>query len=176
MFPHWIISGRLPYASSVFSGDLLAILPAIAHILRLLETEFVIYSDSQSSLRSISNPFCHHPLVREIHRWLRILSDRGKTVHFCWVSGYVGIADYEKVDLEAVAAATTHNCIAPTRLHTRDYYSHFSPVHCFDVSGSQSKILFLLGVTPVDRIGSMRSFCHGYSLDGWRTNICYEVI
>ena len=69
-------------------------------------------------LSSIGNPFCHHALVREIHRWLRTLRERARTVHFCWVPGHGVVAASEKADLEAAAGATNHNHIAPTRLPT----------------------------------------------------------
>ena len=119
VFPHKVISDRLPSASSVFAAELWAVLPVVALMLRLFGTEFVVYSDPQNALRSIGHPFCHHPFVREIHRWLRTLRERGKALHFCWVPGTVGVTGNGK-------AATTHNRIAPTRLLARDYYSHFS--------------------------------------------------
>ena len=83
VFPHRVIFGRLLSAYSVFTSELRSILPAIACMFRLPESEFVIYSDSQRVLCSIGNPFCHHPLIRGTHRWLRSLRDRGKTAHFC---------------------------------------------------------------------------------------------
>ena len=119
VFPHKVISDRLPSVSSVFAAELWAVLPVVALMLRLFGTEFVVYSDPQNALRSIGHPFCHHPFVQEIHRWLRTLRDRGKALHFCWVPGTVGVTGNGK-------AATTHNRIAPTRLLARDYYSHFS--------------------------------------------------
>ena len=93
-------------------------------MLRLPESEFVIYS--QRALCSIGNPFCHHPLIRGIHRWLRSLRDRGKTAHFCWAPSHDNIAGNEEADLEIVAPANTHRYIGPTFLPERDYYSHFS--------------------------------------------------
>ena len=128
VFPNKTISGKLPPAASVFTAELRAILPAITYMLRLPQRNFIVYSDSQSALQSICNSFSLHPIVREIHRWLRVLGDAGKQVTFCWVPGHVGVPGNEEADRQAVAAANTHVYIAPIPLPTRDYYAHYSSV------------------------------------------------
>ena len=125
VLPHRTISGRLPAASSVFTAELRAILPAVTFLIRLPQQEFIVYSDSQSALQSICNSFCLHPVVREIHRWLRVLHNRGKSVTFCWVPGHVGVAGNEQAD-RAAAAAVDNEFVSPVSLPARDYYAHFS--------------------------------------------------
>ena len=66
-----------------------------------------------------------HPVVREIHRWLRVLHNRGKSVTFCWVPGHVGVAGSEQAD--RAAATTVDNEFASlVSLASQDYYAHFS--------------------------------------------------
>ena len=181
VFPDRIISGRLPSASSAFTSELTAILIAIPQMFWFPE-EYAIYSDSRSVLCSISNPFCHHPLVIDIYRWLRPLRDRAMTVHFCWVPGYVGIPGDEKADLEAVDAASTHTTllllaflpgiIIPISQQRSDTRGSHHGRTLEQTNWEQSKNLFLH--PPVVRIVSMKTFCQVYALDkhGWRTNIC----
>ena len=102
--PHRTISGKLPAASSVFTVELRAILPAVAFLIRLPRQDFIVYSDSQSALQSICNSFSLHPVVREINRWLRVLHNGGKSVTFCWVPGHVGVAENEQADRASAAA------------------------------------------------------------------------
>ena len=127
VFPGKTISGKLPHASSVFTAELRAILPAVTYMLRLPQKEYVIYSDSQSAIRAISNPFTLHPIIREIHRWIRLLQSDNKTVTFCWVPGHVGVPGNEEADRHAVAA-TNQTYVAPVKLPTKDYYAHFTSV------------------------------------------------
>ena len=75
VLPHRTISGKLPAASSVFTAELRAILPAITFLIRLPQQGFIVYSDSLSVLQSIRDYFSLHPVVCEIHKWLHVLHD-----------------------------------------------------------------------------------------------------
>ena len=117
------ISGKLPAASSVIVL-LRAILPAVTFLIRLPHQEFV-YSNSQRALQSICSLFCLHIVVREIHRWLRVMHNRCKSVTFCCVPGHVGVAGNEQAD-RADAAAVDNEFVSPVSFPARDYYAHFS--------------------------------------------------
>ena len=127
ILPTRILTGRLRYEASVFSAELLAILPALAYyILCMSSTEYFFYSDSKSVIQSICNPFSTHPVVREVHRWLRMLHDSGKTITFCWVPGHVGVEGNETADREAAAVIEPTTFIPPVPLPFRDYFSSFA--------------------------------------------------
>ena len=126
VLPSRVLSARLPAAASVFSAELRAVLPALAFILRDSSPNYVLYSDSRSALQAICNPFSVHPIVREIHTWLRMLHDREKHMTFCWVPAHVGIPGNETADKEAAAAVRTQAHVAPIRLPFRDYFAYFA--------------------------------------------------
>ena len=126
MFSARTLSGRLPPAASIFTAELRAILSAATYMLRLQSHTLVLYSDSKSALQSICDPFSHHPLVGEIHRWLRMLYSRNKHITFCWVPAHVGVAGNEAADREAQAVVRRTNHVAPIRLPYRDFYPYFA--------------------------------------------------
>ena len=101
-----------------------AILPAVTFLIRLPHQEFV-YSNSQRALQSICSLFCLDIVVREIHRWLRVMHNRCKSVTFCCVPGHVGVAGNEQAD-RADAAAVDNEFVSPVSFPARDYYAHFS--------------------------------------------------
>ena len=53
--------------------------------------QFVIYSDSKSSIQAIQQINSTHPIVAKILRTLVRLAKK-KTVKFCWVPSHVGVA------------------------------------------------------------------------------------
>ena len=126
LFHDRTLSGRLPPAASIFTAELRAILPAVAYMMRLHTHTFVLYSDSKSALQSICNPFSPHPLVREVHRWLRMLYSRGNQLTFCWVPAHVGVAGNEAADREAQAVVQRTNHVTPVPLPYRDFYPYFA--------------------------------------------------
>ena len=55
VFPNQIIKRHLPYDASIFTAELMAILTSLKQILILRGPSFVIASDSQSALKSITS-------------------------------------------------------------------------------------------------------------------------
>ena len=83
----------------------------------------MIHSDSRSALTSITDPFSRHPFIAEIHLWLNLLKNQGKTVRFCWVPSHVGVAGNEAADAAATAAPLSNLAIPDRPLPCKDYYS-----------------------------------------------------
>ena len=91
---------------SILTAELYALLQALKFIkLNLTDKEFLICSDSLSSLQAIDALYSPHTLVQEIHSLLASLSSRDVTVVFCWVPGHVGIQGNELADRAAKAAS-----------------------------------------------------------------------
>ena len=86
----------------------------------------MFYPDSKSAIQSICNPFSTHPVVREVHRWLRWLHNSGKTIAFCSVPGHVGVEGNKTSDREAAAVIEPTTFIPPVPLPFRDYFSSFA--------------------------------------------------
>ena len=107
-----VLKRKLPQNTSVFTAELLAVLFAIRYIFNLdsFKKSYVIFTDSQSVLSSLSGMFHSHPLTQEIKDWLVLLHTRRKSkVEFCWVPSHVGISGNERADSAAKdAASLTH--------------------------------------------------------------------
>ena len=112
----------LPPSASIFSAELYGILTALAHTPKYDSRQFVVFSDSCSALEAICNCFSAHPVVREIHRWIRILARSGKTVKLCWVPGHVGIDGNEQADTYARSLTSGSNPATARPLPAKDFY------------------------------------------------------
>ena len=98
----------LPKESSIFSAELYA----IEMVINVIKTDpsnenpFVIFSDSSSSLRALSNPCYEHPLTRRIlHQIEDIRCNENKIIKMCWVPSHVGIRGNEAADKAANSTA-----------------------------------------------------------------------
>jgi ribonuclease HI len=100
-------SYKLQEAFSIFSAELLAIFKALEYIEERMSGNFIIYTDSLSSLKSLSSADRHsHPLTFKILTLLDKLSLKGFSVLFCWVPSHVGIRGNELADKAAKSALT----------------------------------------------------------------------
>ena len=113
---------KLPSMTSIFSAELLAVLHALMMLLRCSDSNFVVFSDSLSALQSICDIFSRHPLVQEIHVFLRLLHNKNITVGFCWVPSHVDIEGNMRADERARDAALRGTHITDQCLPMKDYY------------------------------------------------------
>jgi len=88
---------RLPNTASIFVADLYALVLAI-DVVRRSKENFVISSDSMSSLQAISGFKFELDLVQRIIKDYSALSKSGKTIVLCRIPGHVGISGNEKAD------------------------------------------------------------------------------
>ena len=104
-----IYQSKLPSTASVYTAELTAISSALRLISEREENEYVIYTDSYSSIRAIQqfNPF--HPILQKIQEWLFKLHIKYKKIHFCWIPSHVGIQQNETVDKAAKEASLAAN-------------------------------------------------------------------
>ena len=91
---------RLPDNCSIYTAELTAILMALQFIERSHLRQFMICSDSMSSLQALKNKLIDHPLVSSILLRCYHLESIYDIV-FCWTPGHVGIAGNEQADMVA---------------------------------------------------------------------------
>ncbi|XP_049945205.1 uncharacterized protein LOC126427073 [Schistocerca serialis cubense] len=97
---------RLPDQCSVYTAELYAVLQAVHYIRRHQRIQYVICSDSLSSLLSLQALYPVHPLVHRIQDCLRLLHLGGVSVAFLWLPGHAGICGNEAADIAAKAAVS----------------------------------------------------------------------
>lgn len=116
---------RLSEICSIFSAELLAIYHVLALLINNENNNFTIYSDSLSAVQAICDKFSNHPIVIDIHIYLRILHRKNKIVSFCWVPAHVGIEGNEIVDQKAQESTQLRTPIAEHQLPAKDFYPFF---------------------------------------------------
>ncbi|KAL4122214.1 hypothetical protein QTP88_014586 [Uroleucon formosanum] len=84
--------------------EALAILMAIETILQEAHSNFIILSDSLSTIRSLQNLFNPGDIASKILNNLTIASGLGKNIAIMWIPGHSGIIDNELADKHASTA------------------------------------------------------------------------
>jgi ribonuclease HI len=115
-------SASLPFLTSIFSAELIAIILALKLIRFLPEDHITIYSDSFSALQAIRSFNPRHPYVKEIQQWLyKTHNFYKKYISFCWSPGHVGIGGNERAD--CVAKQCSSHTVLPYNIFFRDLTS-----------------------------------------------------
>ena len=92
--------------SSIYSAELRAIELALNHISNSRHNNFVVFSDSKSSLQALQNLWSNHPLVCRVLNLHSLLCRLNKNIVFCWLPSHVGIRGNEAADRAAKEALT----------------------------------------------------------------------
>jgi ribonuclease HI len=87
--------------NSIFSAELRAIELALNHIQNSRHYNYIIFSDSKSSLQALQNLWSHHPLVCRVLDAHTELCHANKNIIFCWIPSHVGIRGNEAADRAA---------------------------------------------------------------------------
>ena len=101
-----VFCAKLSDHASVFTAEMHAINKALSIVNSSPYSDFVIYTDSLSSVNAIKRLNSFHPLIQKAQEWLFRIATKHKTIKFCWVPSHVGISGNEKADSEARVAAT----------------------------------------------------------------------
>jgi ribonuclease HI len=113
---------------SVFTAELTAICKALEYVELHSRRNFIIYTDSLSSLQSLtSTDHTSHPIVFRILSLLDKLSSLGFSILFCWVPSHVGITGNERVDKAAKSAKNTISSPSPY-CDIKKYVNHLMDV------------------------------------------------
>ena len=108
-------SVRLPNSISIFRAELYALVLAIDVVRRSREQNFIIVSDSKSSLEAIEVD-----LVQKFTKEYTLLSSNGKNILLCWIPSHTGIRGNEKADTAAKAALSLS--VTPMKLPASEIF------------------------------------------------------
>lgn len=97
---------KLPPIASVYTAELMAISKALDYCGNKQKNDYIICTDSLSSIDSLENVFSDDPLVQEILAKRDALRKAGKKTIIVWTPGHIGINGNEKADKAAKEAAT----------------------------------------------------------------------
>jgi len=101
--PNSVKTVRLPDNASIFTAELHALDMALGIIRRTRNKDYVVYSDSLSSLQAIDSCKVENPLIFKILKDHSQLINSGKSITFCWIPSHVGIRGNENADTAAKA-------------------------------------------------------------------------
>ncbi|XP_060864378.1 uncharacterized protein LOC132940688 [Metopolophium dirhodum] len=111
IFPNKIFLHKLPPYCSIFTAEALAILMAIETILQEAHSNFIILSDSLSTIRSLQNPFNPGDIASKILNNLTLASGLGKNIVIMWIPGHSGIIGNEVADEHASTAINNKDTV-----------------------------------------------------------------
>jgi len=95
---------QLPGTASFFRAELYALLLAIDVVRRSKKKNFVIFSDSMSSLQSIYGFNLDSDLVQKFLKNYTVLEKNGNNIILCWIPSHMEILGNEKADAAAKSA------------------------------------------------------------------------
>lgn len=106
---NYTLSCRISDNASIFNAELVAIYKALEHILYCNENNYIIFTDSMSSIQALQDIFSDNPIVIRIHDIILSLYP-DKLIKFCWIPSHSGISGNEKAD-ELANKARENNTI-----------------------------------------------------------------
>ena len=104
-------------------------LHSLSLIRRSKEKNFIIFSDSMSSLEAISGFKLEIDIVKNIIKDYTRLANSGKRIILCWIPSHVNIRGNERADTAAKSALSLP--ITNMKLPARELLPHVSNF-CFD--------------------------------------------
>ena len=113
--------GALPEEASIHTAEMTAIKTALGEIKKREGNNWVIYTDSQSSIQAIESNKENHLILNQIYDILADLQDQEKQITLCKVPAHTGVKRNEDAD-QAAKEATEMPGLVTTRLPYTDYY------------------------------------------------------
>ena len=158
---------RLPGATSIFNAELHAVLLARDVVRRSKEKDFLLLSDSYSSLIALGGSHVDHDTVYKYLKTYSTLTNSGKTVILCLIPGHVGIRGNERAD--RVAKAVLSLPISPVKVSAMDFprAKLFMRKEWQEIWNCCESLLIPQWVLPngmILSVGEMPSFSIGYRL------------
>ena len=101
--PNFVNTVRLPDNANIFTAEIHALDMALNIIRRARSKDYVVFSDSLSSLQAVESCKVENPLILKILKDHNQLINSGKSITFCWIPSHVGIWGNEDDDIAAKA-------------------------------------------------------------------------
>jgi ribonuclease HI len=89
-------SVRLSDKASIFSAEMYALTIAINIVRRTNKINFIIFSDSMSSLQALNSCKVEIDLVQKFMKEYTLLTKNGKSIILCWITSHIGISGNER--------------------------------------------------------------------------------
>ena len=110
--PMYSMSKAYNKSNSIFSAELRALILALEYIQTTNYRNYIIFSDSKSSLQALQDLQTNNPLVCRALELHTTLCNEHKNIVFCWLPSHVGIRGNEAADRAAKGALTSAVSIA----------------------------------------------------------------
>ena len=102
-------------SASVFTAELTAIHSCLSHLTqRPPQQNYIILTDSLSSLLSLQDPYSNNPLSQRILISLQTLSSIQSAVTFIWIPSHIGLPHHDEVDRAAKESTLSHTITDPS--------------------------------------------------------------
>ena len=102
-----VIRYKLPTECSIHSAEAIAILKALEYALEKQNHNYIILSDSLSTISSIANTHKPNDIAKKIHLLISSHLSKGNAVKIMWVPGHSSIEGNEKADIHAKHTASS---------------------------------------------------------------------
>lgn len=117
---------RIPNIASIFTAELMAIFACLSELTQLPpNSQFLLLTDSLSSLHSLTDPYSSNPLVQRIQLTLLTLSSINSHVTFGWIPGHIDFPKHDAVDRAAKQATSLPHITDNTCLPVSDLKNHY---------------------------------------------------
>lgn len=113
----------LPKLTTVFSGELYAILQALKYI-KSQQTKTVILTDSLSAVQGLKHLYTNNPLLLQIRQELYILQQHNIEIVVIWIPSHIGIAGNELADQAAARAVHSNLSQVEVEITGADLKTH----------------------------------------------------
>ena len=101
--PNSVKTVRLPDKASIFTAEIHALDMALDIIRRTKSKDYMVFSDSLSSLQAIESCKVKNLLILKILKDHSQLINSAKSITFCWIPSHVDIRGNEDADIAAKA-------------------------------------------------------------------------
>ena len=116
-----ITAHRIRKSASVYTAELNAILACVSHIAQLKpQQNYILLTDSLSSLQALSDPFSTNPIIQRIFLSLLTISSIKSHLTFIWIPGHINFSPHEAVDEAAKKATSLPKITDPTPSPAQD--------------------------------------------------------
>lgn len=122
-----ITARRIQNSASIYSAELIAILACLSQIAQLEpHKNYLLLTDSLSSLQSLTNPFSTNPVIQRIYLQLLTIKSINSNLTFIWIPGHINYPPHDAVDEAAKKATSSPKITDLTPTPPEDLKNYYS--------------------------------------------------